>query len=108
MPNSPIYWLRFTKTVKTKIDGHYILKAKEKFMVFLSQPINGVICTKISDKNIKDQEKPQYIAEKTHHFDPDLHKLTQPNECNVYYAKYSKDLIPLEQKLSCIDKITEQ
>ncbi|RYX79867.1 hypothetical protein EON71_00140 [bacterium] len=104
---SPIHLLRFLKTVKTKIDGHFILKIENKFMVFTSKPINGLVCHKVSETNIKGQPKAQYIAENVHTYDPSLHKLTQTNDCNVFYSSNNKELLSYEQKLKLISELTQ-
>ena len=97
--NTSIYFLRFLKTVKTKIDGHFLLKSSEKFMVFVSKPVQNMVCHKISDDNIKGKLTPQYISSHVHTYDQSLHKLVPTIEGNNYYEKYKKELLFFEQKL---------
>ena len=68
---NPIY----SKTVKTKIDGHYVFKYHNFMKVFVSNLIDGVECTYVSDRNMKGQPKPQYIAEVYHKVDVNLSNL---------------------------------
>jgi len=105
---APIHWLRFLQRVKTNIDGHYVLKNGENFQVFTSKPINGIKCHKITDTNIRGKATPQYLAEPVHKFNCQAHKLTQPNECNVYYAQNKEQLAFYEEKLKTISEKTEQ
>ena len=104
---NPIYWLRLTKVIKTKIDGHYVFKKNDYFKVFISKKINGIECTHVSDSNIKGQSKPQFIAEVYHKVDLDLHKFTQPNECHIYHAEHPKEIFNLEQSFKPFKEIIE-
>lgn len=99
MNTSPIFLLNFFKKVKTQIDGHFILKSKEKFQVFTSKPLTNIKCQKVSDTNIKGEPNPQYLACNVIKFDPTLHKLSQTKECHTYYNDHRKELDPFEKSL---------
>jgi hypothetical protein len=108
MTPNPIHWLRLLKKFKTNIDGHYVLKVKDNFQVFTSNQIAGIKCYKISEINIKGELKSQYLALPVHKYNQGLHKLTQPDECKVYYDSHKKELFYFEQKLESIIESTEK
>lgn len=98
---NPIYWLEIinpSRAVK-HLSNHFILKSKEKFMVFTTKPVDGLTSHLISQQNIVGRNENQYLIEQIHQMQPNYY-INLAEKGATFYLMHQDKLQPLLEKLS--------